>query len=106
MNRSKRRALLGLWLCPVLAVEVLVLPAQAAADAAGGTIRLVVGFPPGGGTDGAARIVVEKLAPELGQAIVVDNKAGAGGTIGALSVARAAPDGQTLFFGTGAELLI
>ncbi|WP_285412668.1 tripartite tricarboxylate transporter substrate binding protein [Variovorax sp. efr-133-TYG-130] len=69
-------------------------------------IHLVVGFPPGGGTDGAARLIAEKLAPALGQSIVVDNRAGAGGTIGAQSVARAKPDGHTLFFGTGAELLI
>jgi tripartite-type tricarboxylate transporter receptor subunit TctC len=83
------------------------LPALAAADAyPSTTVRLVVAFPPGGGTDGAARIVAEKLGPELGQAIVVDNRAGAGGTIGALSVARAKADGHTLFFGTGAELLI
>lgn len=69
-------------------------------------VHLVVAFPPGGGTDGAARLIAEKLAPELGQSIVIDNRAGAGGTIGAQSVARAKPDGQTLFFGTGAELLI
>ena len=71
-----------------------------------GPIRLVVGFAPGGGTDGAARIVAEKLGPELGQTIVVENRAGAGGTIAAQSVARSTPDGYTLFFGTGAELLI
>jgi tripartite-type tricarboxylate transporter receptor subunit TctC len=84
------------------------LPAWAAANGEypSGPIRLVVGFAPGGGTDGAARIVAEKLGPELGQTIVVENRAGAGGTIAAQSVARSTPDGYTLFFGTGAELLI
>ena len=86
--------------------SALVTPFAAAADTPTTPIRMVVAFPPGGGTDGAARIVSEKLAAELGQSIIVDNRAGAGGTIGAQSVTRAAPDGQTLFFGTGAELLI
>jgi tripartite-type tricarboxylate transporter receptor subunit TctC len=82
-------------------------PVLAAADNyPSAPVRLVVAFPPGGGTDGAARIVAEKLGPELGQSIVVENRAGAGGTIGAQSVARARPDGYTLLFGTGAELLI
>ncbi|BFO55242.1 Bug family tripartite tricarboxylate transporter substrate binding protein [Acidovorax sacchari] len=70
------------------------------------TIRMVVAFPPGGGTDGAARLIAERLSVELGQAMVVENRAGAGGVIGAQSVARARPDGYTLLFGTGAELLI
>ena len=91
----------------LLLAGLAVLPAIVLAGAYPDTsIRLVVAFPPGGGTDGAARLVAEKLAAELGQAVVVENRAGAGGVIGAQSVARARPDGYTLLFGTGAELLV
>ncbi len=60
------------------------------------TVTIVVPFPPGGGPDLLARVLAEKLAPKLGQAVVVDNKPGAGGLLGASSVAKAAADGHTL----------
>ncbi len=59
-------------------------------------IRMVVPYPPGGGTDIVARIVNEKLAPELGQPIIIDNKGGAGGSVGTEIAAHAAPDGYTV----------
>ena len=62
-------------------------------------IRLIVPFPPGGGTDLVGRSVGNKLDPALGQRIVIDNRGGAGGTIGAELAARSDPDGYTMFIG-------
>ncbi|NCT98424.1 MAG: Twin-arginine translocation pathway signal [Comamonadaceae bacterium] len=60
-------------------------------------VRILVGFPPGGGTDAIARILAEKLQPELGQAVVVDNKPGAGGQLAGQALKAAPADGSTVF---------
>jgi len=59
-------------------------------------IRMIVPYPPGGGTDVVARIVNEKLSQELGQSIVIDNKGGAGGSVGTEIASKAPPDGYTI----------
>jgi tripartite-type tricarboxylate transporter receptor subunit TctC len=65
-------------------------------------IRLVVPYPPGGSTDLLARTMGQKVGEALGQQVIVDNRAGAGGMLGSEIVARAAPDGYTILLGTGA----
>ena len=84
----------------VLASAVLALASSAVSAQAypSRTVRLVIPFPAGGGTDGIGRIYAAKLAEALGQQVVVDNKAGASGIIGSESVARAEPDGYTLLW--------
>lgn len=67
-------------------------------------VRLVVPFPPGGPADSVARVLAQKLIDATGQQFVVDNRAGATGTIGAGIVAKSPPDGYTLLLGTSNEL--
>ena len=65
-------------------------------------IRMVIAFPPGGPTDIVSRVVAAKLSEQMGQQVVVENRPGAGGNLGAEAVARAAPDGYTIFYNTSA----
>ncbi len=69
-------------------------------------ITLVNGFPPGAATDTVSRQIAAVLTKRLGQSVVVENRTGASGTIGAASVARATPDGYTLLFGVLSNLII
>lgn len=68
------------------------------------SIRMIVPFPAGGGSDTMGRVVGQKLGERLGQQIVVENRPGAGGSIGAEIVAKAAPDGYTLLLGSTSEI--
>ena len=84
----------------LLLVAAALLPGVGHAQYPDKPIRLVVPFPAGGGADNLARIIMPRVAQALGKPIVIDNRPGAGGNVGAEIVARAAPDGYTLLYGT------
>jgi tripartite-type tricarboxylate transporter receptor subunit TctC len=67
-------------------------------------VRFVLGFPAGGPTDAAGRIIAQALQPTLGQSVVIDNRPGADGAIGAEMAAKASPDGHTLLMGSSSNL--
>lgn len=69
-------------------------------------VRIVIAYPPGGSTDIAGRLLADRLSKALGQQVVVENRGGAGGTIGAQSVVRAEPDGYTLLLAASPEVSI
>jgi len=68
-------------------------------------VRIIVGFPPGGGTDKFARLLSPRLGASLGQSVIVDNRPGAGGVVGADLVSKSAPDGHTVLVTTSAYVI-
>lgn len=94
-------------LAPLLSALLLaIVPMAQAQTFPDKPVMLVVPFPPGGPTDAMARTLAAEMKDKLGQPVIVENRAGAGGNIGADYVARAAADGQTLLFGTSGPLAI
>jgi len=85
----------------VIAAAVLLASSAAAQSWPQKPVRFIVPFPPGGATDISARLLGEKLSAIWGQTVIIENRGGAGGGVGAAEAARATPDGYTLFFPSG-----
>ncbi len=97
--------ILLLGLARALAAGLVFAPLVAAAQGyPAKPVRFIVPFPPGGATDISARIVGQKLAEMWGQTVVIENRGGAGGNVGAAEAAKAVPDGYTLFFPSGSVM--
>lgn len=105
MPLIKRRAF---WLTSLLALGGLVASTTSVWAQAfpSKPVRIVIGFPPGGGIDIVARTIAPKLSEALGQPVIIDNKPGVAGVLGTQLVAKSAPDGHTIFFGTTGNISI
>ena len=95
-----RRRLVGTGALAAASAMLLPRRAWAQSELPKGNITLVVPFAPGGATDVVSRLLAKKVAEQIGQTVLIENVAGAGGVVGATRVARAAPDGATLLMGT------
>lgn len=89
------------FVCLLLGVAALLPNASRAQDYPNRPIRVIVGFPPGGGTDVTARLIAQEMSKSLGQSVVIENKPGAAGSLGAAEAARSTPDGYTLLVTPG-----
>jgi tripartite-type tricarboxylate transporter receptor subunit TctC len=98
MKRSFAVAMLCAFLAPAYAADKVAYPTK--------PIRMIISWPAGGSGDSVGRVFAERLSKNLGQTIVIDNRAGAGGTIGTQAVVRAEPDGYTLLFAAPSELSV
>ncbi|NBR28222.1 MAG: tripartite tricarboxylate transporter substrate binding protein [Betaproteobacteria bacterium] len=94
--RTNNQALIALALLAAAPVAAQ----QAGSNYPNRAIRFILPFPPGGGTDIVGRVLAQRLAEETGQPVIPDNRAGAGGNLGAEIVAKAAPDGYTIVMAT------
>jgi len=100
ITMNNRRDLLLAITAVAFGLPMASIDAHAASSFPDKPVKLIVPFPPGGSTDLIARLLAEKMSVILGQQVVVDNRAGAGGTIGISAVARAEPDGYTIGMAT------
>jgi tripartite-type tricarboxylate transporter receptor subunit TctC len=97
---AKRFVVLAIWLAFVCAIAPASIVKALAEEFPSRPITWVVPFAPGGITDITSRIVAEEMSRTLGQSVLIDNRGGAGGTVGTEQVARAKPDGYTMIYGT------
>ncbi|HJS08547.1 MAG TPA: tripartite tricarboxylate transporter substrate-binding protein, partial [Pirellulales bacterium] len=94
-STTRRSFMLGAAAAPLLAC-----PAIAQSGFPSRPVRIVIGFPPGGGIDILARLMGPKMAERLGQPVVIENRPGANGLIATQGVVQTEPDGHTILFGT------
>ena len=98
------RKITGLLVCAALALAGA--QAAQAQDYPTRPVRVVIAFPPGGPTDFVGRLVTDKMSAALGQRVYIENKPGAAGTVGADNVAKADPDGYSLFLTTSGAVTV
>jgi tripartite-type tricarboxylate transporter receptor subunit TctC len=106
MSLTRRAALAGGGLAMLTGLPAVSQPALAQAVYPSRTIKMIVPYPAGGTTDFLGRLVADQLKTGLGATVIVENKPGAGTTLGADQVARAEPDGYTLLMATSTTLAI